>query len=74
MNDNNNNIKLSVLKSSSANVIHASLFVGDMKRDIGALYMTPDEFDTLSTVLKSGCVQEDVSFEHDDERTYNYDY
>lgn len=71
---NDNNIKLSVLPSSSTNVIHASLFVGDMKRDIGTLYMTQDEFDTLNRVLQSGCVQESVSFENVDERSYNYDY
>ena len=71
---NDNNIKLSVLPSSSTNVIHAALFVGDMKRDIGTLYMTQEEYDTLTKVLRTGCVQESVSFDHADERSYDYDY
>lgn len=69
-----NNIKLSVLPSSNNNVIHAGLFVGDMKRDVGTLYMTQSEFDSLTQVLRAGCMEENLSFEHVDERSYDYDY
>lgn len=71
---NDNNIKLSVLQSSNNNAIHAALFVGDMKRDIGTLYMTQDEYDTLTQVLRAGCIENDQAFEHTDERSYDYDY
>ena len=69
-----NNIKLNVLASSSSNVIHAGLYVGDMKLDVGTLYMTQDEYDTLINVLRIGCLEENVSFEQVDERSFDYDY
>jgi hypothetical protein len=68
------NIKIEVLPSSSSNVVHASLFVGDTSRDIGTLYMTHDEYDELVNVLRAGCIDTGFTFENIDERSFDYDH
>ena len=67
-------IKLSTLPTSNTNAVHAELCINSDK-DNGILYLTQSEYDLLIPVLRSGCLETGVEFDHRDNRTNpEYEY